>query len=92
MFGNQFWRRHLERYARHDERHARVIKPHCGSSIPHNCVARPSAAALAAVSSMGAFTTPARTFLRHPAQQWLWAGILQPLTLADSHLADLPFR
>ena len=41
MLVYQLWRQQHERCARHDDRHGRVIKPHCGSSNPHNFVARP---------------------------------------------------
>ena len=85
MLEHPLWRHQNERCDRHDDRHGSVIKPHCGSSNPHNCVARPSAAALAAVSSMGAFTTPAPTAWLNPAHPWLWAGVLQPLTKAAIH-------
>jgi len=39
---------------------------------------------------MGAFTTPARTDQMYPAQPWLWARVLQPLTIADDDFLEVP--
>jgi hypothetical protein len=41
---------------------------------------------------MGTFTTPARAAWLHPAQPWLWAGVLQPLTVAEIRFTEKLFK